>query len=88
MDDIERVKFLEMMEDNIMDHTVAINKYIQYCDFVIRCHQLDIIIDYDKYLDLLNFARIAKPVDKDEWFLLQKYQTIINNLYNENKKTK
>ena len=46
MDDIERVKFLEMMEDNIMDHTVAINKYIQYCDFVIRCHQLDIIIDY------------------------------------------
>ncbi len=88
MDDIERVKFLEMMEDNLMDHTVTINKFIGYCDFIIRCHQLDIIIDYDKYLDLLNFARIAKPADKDEWLLLQKYQTIINDLYTENKKTK
>jgi len=88
MDDKERVKFLEMMEDNLMDHTVTINKYIGYCDFIIRCHQLNITIDYDKYLDLLNFAKIAKPIDKNEWLLLQKYQSTINNLYNENKKTK
>jgi len=88
MDDIGRVKFLEMMEDNLMDHVVSIDKYISYCDFIIKCQQLNLNIDFDYYLELLNFARIAKPADKNELVLLQKYQTIINNLYNENKKTK
>ena len=82
-------KQLEIMEDNIMDHKITIDKFKQYCDFIIRCYHLNIPdIDYNNYFYLLNFASVQEPIDKREWLIMQLYQSTINNLYYEQKKTK